>query len=137
MSAKRMAKTAQAWRRERTAGSATSPGTLGMDTAIGDSSPRPLGACVACPASCRVPRIVRSGVVCPFARGDIDLSFGDTSVTMGGFIRSASLTNFAEVARSVGLDPDRLLKEVGVPRRALAEPDLMVPIDSVRQLLET
>jgi len=56
---------------------------------------------------------------------------------MGGFIRSASLTNFAEVARSVGLDPDRLLKEVGVPRRALAEPDLMVPIDSVRQLLET
>ena len=54
---------------------------------------------------------------------------------MGGFIRSASLTNFAEVARSVGLDAERLLKELGLPRQALAEPDLMVPIDSVRQLL--
>ncbi len=56
---------------------------------------------------------------------------------MGGFIRSASLTNFADVARKAGLDPQRLLKEVGLPRRALTEPDVMVPIDSVRQLLET
>jgi AraC-like DNA-binding protein len=56
---------------------------------------------------------------------------------MGGFIRSASLTNFAEVARKAGLEPERLLKEFGLPRRALSEPELMIPIDSVRQLLET
>jgi AraC-like DNA-binding protein len=56
---------------------------------------------------------------------------------MEGFIRSASLTNFADVASRAGLHPERLLKEVGLPRRALTEPDLMVPIDSVRQLLET
>src|SRR6478609_690403 len=56
---------------------------------------------------------------------------------MEGFIRSGSLTNFADVARGAGLQPERLLKELGLPRRALTEPDLMIPIDSVRHLLET
>jgi AraC-like DNA-binding protein len=53
-----------------------------------------------------------------------------------GLIRSASLTNFAEIARKAGLDPARLLSEFGLPQRCLREPDLKVPIDSVRQLLE-
>ena len=56
---------------------------------------------------------------------------------MPGVIRAASLTNFGDIARSVGLDPARLLSEFGLPQRALNDPDLKVPIDAVRQLLET
>ena len=55
---------------------------------------------------------------------------------MPGLIRSASLTNFGDVARKVGLDPTRLLTEFGLPQRCLVDPELKVPIDSVRQLLE-
>ena len=55
---------------------------------------------------------------------------------MTRFIRSGSLTNFPEIARKVGLDPDRMLREFGLPPGCLAEPDLMIPVDPVRQLLE-
>jgi AraC-like DNA-binding protein len=51
-------------------------------------------------------------------------------------VRSASLTNFADVARQVGLDPARMLSEFGLPRRCLEEPEIKVPADAVRQLLE-
>lgn len=51
-------------------------------------------------------------------------------------IRSASLTNYADVARAAGLDPARMLREFGLPARSLDEPELVVPIDAVRQLLE-
>src|SRR5262249_54394180 len=50
--------------------------------------------------------------------------------------RSAALTNFAEVAASVGLDARRLLSEFGLPGRCLDHPELKVPIDAVRALLE-
>jgi len=56
---------------------------------------------------------------------------------MTGLVRSASLTNFAEVARRVGLDPHRLVSEFGLPQRCLREPELKVPLDAVRRLLET
>jgi AraC-like DNA-binding protein len=55
---------------------------------------------------------------------------------VAALVRSASLTNYAEVARKVGLDPYRLLSQFGIPQRALQDADLMVPLDSVRQLLE-
>jgi AraC-like DNA-binding protein len=55
---------------------------------------------------------------------------------MTRFIRSGSLTNFPEVARRAGLDPDRLLREFGLPQGCLSEPDLMIPVEPVRQLLE-
>src|SRR5215471_13677986 len=55
---------------------------------------------------------------------------------MGGLVRSASLTNYPEVARTAGLDPHRMLSEFGLPQRCLLEPDLMIPIDAVRRLLE-
>lgn len=55
---------------------------------------------------------------------------------MSGLIRSASLTHYAEVARSAGLDPYRMLSEFGLPARSLQEPELMIPIDAVRRLLE-
>ena len=55
---------------------------------------------------------------------------------MIGLIRSASLTNYAEVARSAGLDPHRMLSEFGLPPGCLKEADLLVPVDAVRRLLE-
>ena len=56
---------------------------------------------------------------------------------MRGLIRSASLATFSEVARGAGLDPKALLREFDLPPRCLSEPELRVPIDSVRRLLET
>jgi AraC-like DNA-binding protein len=56
---------------------------------------------------------------------------------MRGLIRSASLATFSEVARNAGLDPRALLREFDLPPRCLAEPELRVPVDSVRRLLET
>jgi len=55
---------------------------------------------------------------------------------MTGLIRSASLTHYAEVAGSAGLDPYRMLSEFGLPSRCLKDAELMVPIDTVRRLLE-
>ncbi len=51
-------------------------------------------------------------------------------------VRSASLTNYLEVARSVGLDPNAMLASVGLSRRCLQNPDFKIPEDAVRQLLE-
>ncbi|HEY1438217.1 MAG TPA: AraC family transcriptional regulator [Casimicrobiaceae bacterium] len=51
-------------------------------------------------------------------------------------VRSATLTNYAEVARKVGLDPGRMLREFGLPQGCLQDPELKVPIDAVRGLLE-
>jgi AraC-like DNA-binding protein len=55
---------------------------------------------------------------------------------LAGLVRSASLTNYAEVARTGGLDARRLLSEFGLPQRSLREPELEVPVDAVRALLE-
>ena len=55
---------------------------------------------------------------------------------MPGLIRSASLTNYADVARGAGLDPERMLREFRLPLRCLQEPEIKVPVDAVRDLLE-
>ena len=55
---------------------------------------------------------------------------------MQTLVRSASLTDYLEVARAVGLDPSRMLADVGLSRRCLKDPDFKVPEESVRQLLE-
>jgi len=51
-------------------------------------------------------------------------------------IRSASLTNYAEVARNSGLDPARMLAEFGLPEACLRELEMKVPAEAVRSLLE-
>jgi AraC-like DNA-binding protein len=56
---------------------------------------------------------------------------------MPGVIRSASLTNYAEVARASGLDPERMLREFDLPLRCLQEPEIKIPVDAVRRLLES
>ena len=71
-------------------------------------------------------------------RRDLHLSFRDKIATVvATLIRSASLTNYAEVARAAGLDPARILADCGLPQRCLRDPDLKVPLDRVRQLLES
>jgi AraC-like DNA-binding protein len=51
-------------------------------------------------------------------------------------LRSASLTDFADVARGAGLNPHAMLAEAGLPSDALRNPDLKVPAEAVRHLLE-
>lgn len=55
---------------------------------------------------------------------------------MADLIRAACLTHYAEVARSVGLDPARMLRSVGLPARSLADPDIRIASGGVRRLLE-
>ena len=55
---------------------------------------------------------------------------------MSVLVRSASLTNFPDVARTAGLDPVRMLSAAGLPARCLIDPELTVPVDNVRALLE-
>ena len=55
---------------------------------------------------------------------------------MPKLVRSSSLTNYLEVAQSVGLDPDRMLARFGLFRHSLSNPDLKIPEEAVRGLLE-
>ncbi|POA17176.1 AraC family transcriptional regulator [Pseudomonas sp. FW300-N1A1] len=50
--------------------------------------------------------------------------------------RSASLTNYEQVARSVGLDPFRMLRLAKLPASALDDSNIMISSDSVGWLLE-
>ncbi|MGT2505589.1 AraC family transcriptional regulator ligand-binding domain-containing protein [Cupriavidus basilensis] len=50
--------------------------------------------------------------------------------------RSASLTDYEHVARSVGLDPLRMLRMAKLPDTVLDDPNLMISADSVGWLLE-
>jgi AraC-like DNA-binding protein len=51
-------------------------------------------------------------------------------------IRSACLTRYAEIARSVGLDPRKMLRKVRLPLACLDQQDMRVAIGGVRRLLE-
>lgn len=51
-------------------------------------------------------------------------------------VRAATLLNYAEVARQVGLNPVRMLRLVDIDLRALAHPDLRIPAANVGALLE-
>lgn len=50
--------------------------------------------------------------------------------------RSAALTGFADLARSLGLDPLRLVAEQGLPPGCLANSDLWIPAYAVGRLFE-
>jgi AraC-like DNA-binding protein len=52
------------------------------------------------------------------------------------FVRAAVLIGYAEVARSVGLDPGRMLKDAGLHRVKLDNPDALIPASPVLALLE-
>jgi AraC-like DNA-binding protein len=55
---------------------------------------------------------------------------------MHALTRSASLTDYEHVARSVGLDPFRMLRMAKLPARALDDPNMMISAVSVGWLLE-
>ena len=55
---------------------------------------------------------------------------------MPRLVRSAVLSNYVEVARSVGLDPYRLMSTNGLSAACLTDPDIKVPITAVSRLLE-
>lgn len=56
---------------------------------------------------------------------------------MSYLLRSAALTNYVEVARSVGLDPYQQMGDAGIERSVLLDPDVMIPAEAVARLLET
>ena len=55
---------------------------------------------------------------------------------MHALTRSASLTDYEDVARSVGLDPFRMLRMAKLPARVLDDPNMMINAGSVGWLLE-
>src|SRR5262245_33815745 len=52
-------------------------------------------------------------------------------------VRAAALSNYAEVAREVGLDPRRMLRRAKLEPSVLANPDTRIPVAAVVALLET
>jgi AraC-like DNA-binding protein len=65
---------------------------------------------------------------------DIHITFWDMPLT---HVRSAALTQYAEVARSLSLDPFAQLRAAGLDARVLHEPDLKIPVARVNTLLES
>jgi AraC-like DNA-binding protein len=55
---------------------------------------------------------------------------------MPRLIRSATLTNYVDVARSVGLDPYRMIAEARLPPASLTDPELKISATAVGRLLE-
>jgi AraC-like DNA-binding protein len=55
---------------------------------------------------------------------------------MYSLVRSATLSRYAGLARSVGLDPYRMLASVGLPRSCLDEADRLISASAVCRLLE-
>lgn len=56
---------------------------------------------------------------------------------MAYLLRSASLTNYVDIARSVGIDPYQHLRAAGIDRSVLLDPDIKVPALAVGRLLES
>jgi AraC-like DNA-binding protein len=64
------------------------------------------------------------------------VEWGQQLAAMRHVVRSASLRGYAELARSVGLDPLALMRRVGLPRRCLDDPETLIGADAVARLLE-
>lgn len=55
---------------------------------------------------------------------------------MSYYLRSASLTNYVDVARAVGLDPHQMLRAARIGRNVLLDPDIRIPAALAGRLLE-
>jgi len=55
---------------------------------------------------------------------------------MTDLIRSAGLSYYPEIARSVGLDPKQMMRKVRLPLACLDKPDTPIAVTSLRRLLE-
>ena len=56
---------------------------------------------------------------------------------MGAQVRAAALSNYADVATQVGLDPRRMLRQAGLSLGTLRDPDRRLPAAKVIALIET
>ena len=56
---------------------------------------------------------------------------------MAAFVRAGALSNYVEVAQQVGLNPRKMLRQVGLDPALLGKPDARVPAAEVTALLET
>jgi AraC-like DNA-binding protein len=56
---------------------------------------------------------------------------------MVDLIRSACLTYYAEVARSVGIDPTKMLRKARLPLACLGDQEMRIPVSGVYRLLES
>jgi hypothetical protein len=88
---------------------------------------------------------IRMGICTPAIGGEIsNIGLADAAldliVNLGQsgrtLTRSASLTDYEHVAHSVGLDPLRMLRIVGLPATVFDDPNMMISADSVGWLLE-
>ncbi|MBN9323926.1 MAG: AraC family transcriptional regulator, partial [Delftia acidovorans] len=52
-----------------------------------------------------------------------------------GLIRSASLHGYADLVKSLGHDPAVLVRAAGLSARLLDDPETLIPIHAVRELL--
>ncbi|MFT0173919.1 AraC family transcriptional regulator [Paraburkholderia mimosarum] len=55
---------------------------------------------------------------------------------MPALLRSASLTNYVDIAREVGLDPHEQLRRAGISGAALLDPDIRLPAGAAMRMLE-
>ena len=55
---------------------------------------------------------------------------------MHALTRSASLTDYEHVARSVGLDPKQMMRKARLPLACLDKPDTPIAVAGLRRLLE-
>ncbi|MEJ8845817.1 AraC family transcriptional regulator [Variovorax rhizosphaerae] len=55
---------------------------------------------------------------------------------LGRLIRSASLSGYEELVRSLGRDPQAFMRTVGLQAKLLEHPETLIPGDAVRELLE-
>lgn len=68
---------------------------------------------------------------------DIYYRNGDMLVTtLVRPVRSASLNGYVDLAQSLGLDAQRMLRRVGLVARTLDDPETPIPAEAVRALLE-
>lgn len=54
----------------------------------------------------------------------------------GRLIRSASLGGYIELVRELGREPQAFLRQVGLSAKLLDDPEALIPVDAVRELLE-
>src|SRR5262249_23137214 len=77
-----------------------------------------------------------------FSFDDSDFSFHDAmtgprgSPAMTVLVRAATLSNYADVARQLGLDPRRMLRQQRIDPVALDHPDMRLPVAAVAALFE-
>ena len=51
-------------------------------------------------------------------------------------VRSATLSGYVELVKSLGRDPYAFMRTVGLEAKVLEDPETLIPRDAVRELLE-